>query len=307
MQVILAYYDQWVVTKRWAGRSKWDISRLERQFSPLKFIKESFLGKNICLHVTRYKIRPWKLHYQFSCTRFQFGASDTFGWIILFPHNFVILNHDKKKISASALLDHGRNNALRSTLISWPYTCNSVLGASIKIESSFGSQKKMLLCHYFKQFLDVLVGPRSLGIRPLRFFSSHLELGWHSGLNLESGCMAKLPAPVTRVWNLGTLWYPMISYVDIWYYSLINNIICQLMMWYRKSYISYVDTMISYVDTVISWLGNRVEIRVIYMWYSICWNYDIISMKSCQDMMSYTCDIAHENISMISYFYIAIS
>ena len=51
-------------------------------------------------------------------------------WIILFPHSFVFLIHNKNKNIASTLLDHGKKYALRSTLISWPDTCNSVLSAS---------------------------------------------------------------------------------------------------------------------------------------------------------------------------------
>ena len=73
------------------------------------------------------------------CTRFEFGASDTFSWIIIFLHNFVFLNHNKKNCtSASTLWDHGRNYTWRSTLVSWPDTCNSGLGASIFLEGSFG-------------------------------------------------------------------------------------------------------------------------------------------------------------------------
>ena len=45
---------------------------------------------------------------------------------MLFSHNFVFLNHNADKISASTHLNDGRNYALlsfQSTLVSWPNTC----------------------------------------------------------------------------------------------------------------------------------------------------------------------------------------
>ena len=125
----------------------------------------------------------YKPYSHFSCTRFEFGASNTFSWIILFPHNFVFLNHNKEKISASTLLIHGRNYAWRSTLFSWPDTRISVLGAS-----NFSRSHLALIGHHFKQFKDGLVGPRDLGTRPLPFVLSRLESGWHSESTFASGC-----------------------------------------------------------------------------------------------------------------------
>ena len=52
-------------------------------------------------------------------------------------------------------------------------------------------KKKLLLCHYFKQFKDVLVG----GIRPPLFFFSLSELGWHFGIAFESGWPRELMRP----------------------------------------------------------------------------------------------------------------
>ena len=69
----------------------------------------------------------------------------------------------RKPISVSTLL------ALRSALVSWPDTSISVSGASKFLESSFGFRNKLFLNHHFKQFKDVLIGPRALGIRPLLF------------------------------------------------------------------------------------------------------------------------------------------
>ena len=57
-----------------------------------------------------------------------------------FSHIFVFLSHSKN-ISVATLLNHGRNYALRSILVSSPDSCNSVLGASNFLKSWFGSKQ----------------------------------------------------------------------------------------------------------------------------------------------------------------------
>ena len=84
---------------------------LERHISPLMFIKESFVGKNMSSCDKRKRIRPWKLYshgsdLNFSWIRFEFGASDTFCWLInSFPRhcNFVFLKKNRSVLIPRAL------------------------------------------------------------------------------------------------------------------------------------------------------------------------------------------------------------
>ena len=70
-----------------------------------------------------------------------------------------------------------RNYALRSTLVSWPDACITGLGSSKFLESSFGSKKKLPLCHYFKQFKDVSWSKSSWHwTTPMIFFSFGVRL-----------------------------------------------------------------------------------------------------------------------------------
>ena len=92
-------------------------------FFPKMFIKESFLSKYMCLHVTNERRSD---HQSCTTSTLNLHPPDsnlehgTLSQINLFPHNFVSLTHKKKKISASTLPNHDRNYALRSALVSWP-------------------------------------------------------------------------------------------------------------------------------------------------------------------------------------------
>ena len=60
--------------------------------------------------------------------------------MFLFLHNFVFLNHNEKKFSASTLLNHGSNYEVRSTMVSLPYSCILVSGTSKFLENPIGSK-----------------------------------------------------------------------------------------------------------------------------------------------------------------------
>ena len=106
-------------------------------FSPLMFIKESFLGKNVCLHLTNgYHAPGSNLEHR--------TASYTFSWMNLFPHNLYF--HSIPSAEWIFFLKYFcvHSYSLRRALVSWPETRISVSSASKFLKSSFGSKKSCL-------------------------------------------------------------------------------------------------------------------------------------------------------------------